>query len=270
MSKTRQIYYAKTLNEIFYQKKSVKDIQLIGGCTQDKKMPEISLCVRNIRELNYSIKHERFFEFGPEITLSQILEIDPSKLPSVFFEAVKSIANRNIRNIATLAGNICAKNYRHTLFAPLTALDARLELKSETETVYLPMTKFTEIPEKFVLSKVILPLDDWEVAVFKRLGPAHLITENSASFVFLANTLKNQISNLKIAFAGPFSIRSLELENRLLGAYLPLSENTILEFEEAAAKLYDETYETCQDKKVPAILRSQFLNLVKYSLEQLT
>ena len=82
--------------------------------------------------------------------------------------------------------------------------------------------------------------------------------------------LKNQISNLKIAFAGPFSIRSLELENRLLGAYLPLSENTILEFEEAAAKLYDETYETCQDKKVPAILRSQFLNLVKYSLEQLT
>ena len=133
MLKSKQIYYAKTLNDIFYQKKSIKDIQLMSGCTQDKKLPEISLCVRNIRELNYSIKHERFFEFGPEITLSQILEIDPAKLPSVFYEAVKSIANTNIRNIATLAGNICAKNYRYTLFAPLVALDAKLELKSETE-----------------------------------------------------------------------------------------------------------------------------------------
>lgn len=267
MLKSKQIYYAKTLNDIFYQKKSIKDIQLMSGCTQDKKLPEISLCVRNIRELNYSIKHERFFEFGPEITLSQVLEIDPAKLPSVFYEAVKSIANTNIRNIATLAGNICAKNYRYTLFAPLVALDAKLELKSETETIYLPMTKFSEVPENFVLSKIILPLGEWEVAVFKRLGPAHLITENSASFVFLADTVKNQIANLKIAFAGPFSLRSLELENRLLGASLPLSENAILEFVEAAEKLYNET---CQNKQVPPILRAQFLNLVKYSLEQLT
>lgn len=267
MSNSKQLYYAKTLNEIFYQQKAVKDIQLISGCTQSKKIPELSLCVRNVRELNYSIKHELFFEFGPEITLSQILEIDPSKLPLVFYEAVKSIANTNIRNIATLAGNICAADYHHTLFAPLVALDAKLELKSEFETVYIPMSKFKGIPKGFVLTKITIPTDDWEVAIFKRLGPSHLITQNSAAFVFLANSVKGQLANLKISFAGPFCLRSIELENKLLGASLPLNSSGITDFIETAEKLYDHE---CKDSAPPPILKAQFLNLLKYSLEQLT
>lgn len=267
MSDKKQIYYASSVQDIFYQLKAVSGIKLMSGCTQSVKLPDISLCVRNIRELNYSVKHERAFDFGPEITLSQILQIDPSKLPAVFCEAVKSVANSNIRNIATLAGNICASGYRHTLFAPLVALDARLELKNETETMYMPMTKFSGVPEGWVLTKIVVPADDWEVAVFKRLGPSHLITENSASFVFLANTVKNQLSDLKIAFAGPFCIRSLELENTLLGAYLPLGSQSIDEFVETAAEVYDKER---GDRQVPDILRAQFLNLVKYSLEQLT
>ena len=110
MSSNHQMYYALSLSDIFYQLKSVSSIQIVSGCTQNKKLPEISLCVRNIKELSFSVKHERSFDFGPEITLSEILKIDPSKLPAVFHEAVKSIANTNIRNIATLAGNICAKD----------------------------------------------------------------------------------------------------------------------------------------------------------------
>ncbi len=270
MSNSKQLYYAKTLNEIFYQKKSVKNIQPVGGCTQSASLPDISLCVRNVKELNYSQKHERYFDFGPEITLSSILEIDPAKLPSVFYEAVKSVANSNIRNIATLAGNICAKDYRYTLFAPLVALDAKLELKSEFETRWLPLSKLTEIPENFVLTKIMVPTEDWEVAVFKRLGPSHLITQNSASFVFLANTVKGQLSDLKIAFAGPFCIRSLELENKLLGASLPLTSAGINEFMAEAEKLYDETCVSSKKQDIPPILKSQFLNLLKYSLEQLT
>lgn len=267
MSKQKQIFYANSLSDIYYQLKSINGLQLVSGCTQSKKLKDNSLCVRNIKELNYSIKHERSFDFGPEITLSQILKIDPSKLPSVFYEAVKSIANTNIRNIATLAGNICATDYKYTLFAPLVALDSRLELKNEAETAYLPMTKFNGMPDDWVLTKIIVPVEDWEVSIFKRLGPSHTITKNSASFVFLANTLKGQISALKIAFAGPFCLRSLELENKLLGAYLPLKADLITGFLGEAEKLYDKI---AGEKSIPPILKAQFLNLVKYSLEQLT
>ena len=267
MSNQKQIYYAKNLSDIFYQLKSVAGLEIVGGCTQQRILPENSLCIRNVPELSFCEKHERHFDFGPETTLSEILNIDPAKLPSAFFEAVKSVANANIRNIATLAGNICAKDRRYTLFAPLLALDTKLEIKSETESHIIPITKFDSIPEGFILSKIILPLEDWEVSVFRRLGPSHIITEQSASFVFLANTLKGQLANLRIAFSGPFSLRSRLLENKLLGAHLPLSDSNIADLIDEASKQFDEKQ---GDKNICPILKTQFLNLLKYSLEQLT
>jgi len=267
MSDKKHIYYAKNLSDIFYQLKSIAGLKIIGGCTQLRELPENSLCIRNIKELAFCEKHERHFDFGPETTLSQILRIDTTKVPSVLSEAVKSIANSNIRNIATLAGNICAPDYKHTLFAPLLALDAKLEFKSETEVKNIPLTKFTSVPKGFILSKIMVPLEEWEVSVFRRLGPAHEINEKSASFVFLANTLKGQLANLRIAFAGPFSIRNRQIENKLLGAYLPLSIGNIQEvLEEAEVQFEQEKGDT----EVLPVLKTQFLNLLKYSLEQLT
>ena len=135
---SKQIFNAQNLNDLFYFLKSINDSTIVSGCTQIKELPEKAIAVRSIPELNFAIKRETRFDFGPEITLSQILRLDPSKVPQVFYEAVKSIGNSNIRNMATLAGNICAKNYRHTLFAPLLALDSKIELKSEKETHLSP------------------------------------------------------------------------------------------------------------------------------------
>ncbi len=264
---SKQIFNAQNLNDLFYFLKSINDSTIVSGCTQIKELPEKAIAVRSIPELNFAIKRETRFDFGPEITLSQILRLDPSKVPQVFYEAVKSIGNSNIRNMATLAGNICAKNYRHTLFAPLLALDSKIELKSEKETAHISITGIDTIPENFVITRIMIPVEEWDVSIFRRLGPSHAITENSASFVFLANSVKNQIANIRIAFAGPFSLRSQELENKLLGAHLPLSTTMIQETVEEAAVIFDEKSEK---KGTSAVLKAQFLNLVKSSLEQLT
>ena len=267
MSEHKQIIYAKNINDIFYQMKSIPGLQIVGGCTQELKLPQKSLSIFNIDELNFAIKHERRFDFGPGITLSQILKIGKSKLPSVFYEALKSIGNSNIRNMATLAGNIANTKYFHTLVAPLVALDAKIEIQSETETKYIPLTKLNSIPEGFIITKIQIPLDFWEVSVFKKLGPASSITDNSASFVFLANTQKGQISEIKIVFAGPFIFKNIELENKLLGAYLPLKSELIFDVVKVAEQKYDEF---SKEKTSPQVLKEQFLNLVKFSLEQLT
>lgn len=283
MSEPKQIVYAKNVSEIFYQLKNVSGLQIVGGCTQLKKLPQKSLSISNIKELNFIVKHERKLDLGPAATLSEILNLGQQKMPAVLYDAVKSIGSSNIRNMATIAGNICSKTYRHTLFAPLLALDTKLEIKSETETKYIPFSKIDSIGEKWIITKIQIPLDEWEVAVFRRLGPKQAITANSASFVFLANSQKGQLANLKIAFAGPVSFRSIELENSLLGAYLPLSKETIKEFTELAMEKFDlcshnssvqfqnsKSETDRQTINASPVLRSQFLNLVKFSLEQLT
>ena len=99
------------------------------------------------------------------------------------------------------------------------------------------------------------------------MGPESIITENSASFVFLADTEKNTITNMRIAFAGKITFHSSELESKIVGIRLPLHSNDINNFIEEASKEFDKVTE--KDTYNP-ILKRQFLNLTRYSLEQLT
>lgn len=271
MEHSKSFYFARNIPEIFQQMSSISNLSVLGGCTtfavQKKPFPEENLCIRNIEELKKLEKKERFLEIGSEVTLSELEALGKNNLPATVFEAVKSVANPFVRNLATIGGNLCAPDFFYTMYAPLLALDANLEFQSENGTSVMSMYKFQKVPENSILSKVRIPFYDWNVAIFKRVGPVNLIDENSASFVFLADSNKSQISQLKIAFAGIFRFRDTELENRLIGAHLPLSESTISEFMLEAESLFNS-----QARKAGAnsILEKQFWNLLKYSLEQLT
>lgn len=261
------VFFAKTIQELFYQLKSVSGLQIVGGCTHLEVMPEKAISVSGIPELSVVIKHERYVDFGPATTLSQILELGQKRVPESFLDAVRSVANPMVRNLATLGGNICSPGQKLTLYAPLLALDARLEMKSALETQYIPLLNFTTIPRDFILSNIRIPLNDWDLSIFRRLGPEHAITPASASFVFLADTEKNTVTNVKLAFAGSVTFRSLELENRFIGAHLPLSAKDISSFVEMAGRQFDNSAENITYNPV---LRRQFMNLTKYSFEQLT
>ncbi|MCR5723712.1 MAG: FAD binding domain-containing protein [Treponema sp.] len=262
------IFYANTLEDVFYQLKTVNGLHITGGCSTLEPLPEKMLSIRGIIALEEIEKHERFIEFGSAVTLSRIAELKDTRLPSVLYEAVSTVANRHVRNLATIGGNICAQGIKHTLYAPLLALDARLEFQRDTtSTNFIPFSKFTRVSDGWLLSKIRVPVEEWDVAVFRRLGPSHIITETSASFAFLANSQNGMLAALRIAFAGLFTFRSPELENRLIGAHLPLSSGSVKDLINEAAKQFDAAVEGISYNP---ILRSQFLNLLKYSLEQLT
>jgi xanthine dehydrogenase FAD-binding subunit len=261
------VFFAKNTADVFYQLKIIPGLQIIGGATGIDTIPDKVLSVRRIPELSIIEKRERFIDFGPAVTLAQILEIGKEKLPSVLYEALKSIATPQIRNMATIGGNICADGRKGTLTAPLLALDTTIELDDTLDTRAIPLLKFDRVPKGWLLAKIRVPVEEWEVAVFRRLGPAHLITDTSAAFTFLANTQKGVLANLRIAFAGPFAFRNLDLENRLIGTRLPIPEKSITDLVAGAAKIFDTD---AAPFNLNPILREQFLNLLKFSLEQLT
>ncbi len=263
----KNFFIAKNLADVFYQIKTFSDLEIVGGCSALSELPDKILSIRNVEELATIDKRERYVEFGPAVTLGQILHLGKAKLPLVFYEALKTIGTPQIRNLGTIGGNICRKDCKGTLFAPLLALDARIEIDTPVETEYIPMMKFSEVPKGWLIEKIRIPMEDWDVAVFRRLGPAHLICDDSASFVFLANTQKGMLANLRIAFAGPFTFRNLDLENRLIGSHLPLPEKSIDDLVENAGKDFDHS---ASGLHLNPILRQQFLNLVKFSLGQLT
>ena len=260
-------FFAKTIAELFYQLTSVSGLEVVGGCTSLERMPQKAISVHGIPELASITMHERYLDCGPAVALSDILSLASARIPEALTESVKSIANPFVRNIATIGGNICAGGIRRTLYAPLLALDARLELKSALDTVYVPLLNFTSIPHGSILSNIRIPLGDWDVTVFRRLGADRKITETSASFAFLADNEKNMITNIKLAFSGVVTFRCIELENRLIGTRLPLATKDISLFTDTAALQFDAA---AKDVPYNPILRTQFVNLTRYSLEQLT
>lgn len=269
MATSKTFFYAKNLADVFYQLKTISDLTITGGCTSfvGKSLPEKTLSVRDIPELKIIDKHERYIDFGTAVTLAEIEELGEANLSPCLYKAITTVANPNVRSIATLGGNICRKEFFNTLYAPLLALDARLEFQNGNEAIFQNISRFEKIPEGTLLSKIRLPTEEWEVALFRRLGPSNSLNELSASFVFLANSQKNQISDLRISMAGSFKFRDTNLENKLIGAHLPLSQTAISNFLLEAEESFNST---TKDEKIAPILKRQFWNLIKYSLEQLT
>lgn len=269
MNKT--VFFAKNLNELLYHVKTVQGLTIVGGCTGIDQLPEKSVSTFGIKELSQINLHERYIEIGPGATIAELLNMGKKHIPEVLYKALSTIATPNIRNMATIAGNIFAKDRKHTLFAPLLALDAKLEFKNQSETKNFALTNFAgpqSIPQGFVLTKIIIPVNDYDICVFRRVGPENSVNENSASFAFLASLEKNSLLSVKIAFAGPFVFRSTkDFENSLIGHRLPLSQKDIGEIEELIKK---EFTKASQDQMISDVLKQQFFNLCRYSFEQLT
>ncbi len=271
------VFTASTIQEVLYHLKNTKNLQVFAGATLCKKypngtkirLPSSCIFIGNIEELKEINKTERFIDFGSAVTINQILEVGKNRVPSFLYEAASLVASHNVGNIATIGGNICNTPHRMSLYSPLLALEASLELRSASETKVVALSKFNEIPQGFFLTKIRIPIIDWHTARYVKLGSPYEQNDKSASYTFLADSSKgSNLDDLRIAFAGEITFRSRELENTLIGARLPLTEkdcNTILE---KASKLFDLELEKSQ-KPENLFLKNQFLNLLEQSIEEL-
>jgi len=263
---SKSIFYAKNTDELLYQLKTTMDLTVVGGCTAIPEIPEKMVSVRKIPELCKITRHERYIDIGPGATLSEILDLGERHLPRLLIDALLSVANPIIRNTATIGGNLCNPTCKMTLFAALLALDTKIEMKSQNESETVSIQNFKQVPKGFVITNIRVPLPEDDVSVFKRVGPAHEINENSASFAFIAATERNSIISVKLAFAGPFAFRATELENSLIGKKLPFTQKDLVLVEN---QVKEEFSKAATDIMMSDVMRQQFINLARYSFEQL-
>ena len=81
----RTVELTKNLADVFYNLRSVKNIQILGGCTETGITAEKSMTIRAIPELSSIEKRERFIDFGPAVTLSQMIKIGKANMPAVLY-----------------------------------------------------------------------------------------------------------------------------------------------------------------------------------------
>lgn len=277
LNKYTTIYYAATVTEVQMILRNITGVTLAAGCTEIARrqtgrklqLPSNVLSLARIPDLCTVSKTERYIEFGPSVTLETILHLGTKNIPEVLFEAIQGIANPAVRAVATLGGNIAAKGLRMTTFAPLLALDARLEIKTPLESVWIPLSRYysntgkesSGIPE--FISKIRIPTESWDISLFRRLGSPRIITNRTAAFVFLVKVQKNILVDIRIAYAGKFFLRKREFENLVIGRSLPLSLKDIPILMEKADLFFDKIF------LPPSYERTCVLNFMEEGLRML-
>lgn len=277
LNKNTTVYNASTVADVQQILKNVNGVSIAAGCTeiarrQTGRSLNLSahvLHIGRIPELCAISKTERYVEFGSCVTLASILQLGKKNLPEILYEAVEGIGNPAIRSIATIGGNISAKGHRLSAFAPLLALDAMLEIRSPLEANWIPMTRYFSNtgrdqrgPE--FISKIRVPTSNWDIAVYRRIGRPCMVTDTTSSFAFLAESQKNILSDIRIAWAGKFFFRRREFENLMIGRSLPLSEKDMINLMDKAELFFD------RNLFPPSYERSCLFNLIEDSLRLLT
>lgn len=278
LNKYTTVYQANTIAEVQTMMKNVTGISLAAGCTEIARrqtgrtlhLPENVLALARIPELCTVNKTERYIEFGPCVTMASILQLGKKNVPDVLYDAVMGIANPAVRSMATIGGNISAKGQRLSAFAPLLALDARLEIRTPTEATWIPMLRYFSNTGKEqqrdpeFIGKIRIPTESWDISVHRRLGTPGIVSDRTASFVFLVNSQKNLLTDIRIAYAGKFFFRKREFENLMIGRSLPFSEKDIAILMDKAELFFEKTLFP------PSCERKCLFNLLEDSLRELT
>jgi putative selenate reductase FAD-binding subunit len=164
-------------------------------------------------KLNKISKNQKKLSIGAGITIQEL--IDSPKIPDQLTTAAKHFINRNIRNIATIGGNIASNHSTANLVPILVALDAELKIGGSTAPV--PVYEYVSQEMTCLIEGIMISS--------KSLAKKYSLREfshaaNDVSIITAAvtfNVQNEKLSDVRVAVGGVSKhvVRLTELENKL-------------------------------------------------------
>ena len=199
------------------------------------ELTSIILSLEKLEEMRRISRSERYMEIGAMAKLSRIIALGKI-VPATLRHCLENIAGPQLRNMATIGGNLCCSGGCMDTAAALMALDAQYELRSAQSSRWIAASRFISAPGQTVLktqellTRIRVPLDDWDYSIYKKFeGQAG----HSKAVVFLARTQKNVLSDIRIVCKTDTPWRNKESETLLAGKHLPLGRRIVADFIES-------------------------------------
>ena len=260
-------YRVETLDEALELIDKLDDFKVIAGGTDlvmdlriGRYKPRNIVDISNIRELDYIVDKGDKIRIGALTRLQEILEspIVKTKAP-VLAEAIYQMASWQIRNIATIGGNLCNASPAADTAPPLMVLEAQLKLASKTGTRTVPITEFFLGPRKTVLKKnellteIIIPYEKDVGTSMIKLGRRNSFTLSVVAVAALVKVEDNKFKDVRVALnsVAPTPVRAKSVEKSLIG------KEVTLENIEEAAKLVVNDISPISDVRASAEYRKE-------------
>ena len=196
-------------------------------------LPKAILCLDKLEELHSITRTEHYLEIGAMVKLSGLVGLGKI-VPGILRTCVENLGGVQLRNMATVGGNICSTSHLYDLSAPLTALDAQYELRDAHNARWVSAPRFhsgedhSVLKNRELLTRIRLPLRSWDYSIYKKFYRDDIF--NSESFVFLAGAQKNILTDIRVVYKTNKILRNKNSEDMLNGKILPINRRMAMEF----------------------------------------
>ena len=212
-----------------------EDAKVLAGGTDlvvDMKIgryrPKTVIDISGIKSLRYVIDEGDKVRIGALTKMQDIVEspVVREKLP-LLAEAVSMLGSWQIRNMATVGGNLCNASPAADSAPPLLAHEAKIKLTSIEGTREIPITEFFTGPRKTVMYKteilqeVVVPYDaDFARSYsYVKVGRRNSFTLSVVAVATVLKVRNRSIEDVRVALnaVAPTPVRARSVESFLKG-----------------------------------------------------
>jgi len=195
----------------------------------DQPPPAEVIDTTSIEELRGITQLDTGWRIGAACTWTEVID---APLPPVFDglkAAAREVGSVQIQNAATIAGNLCNASPAADGVPALLALDASVELASNTGRRTLPLSEFllgvrqTALAEDELLIAIHIPYSAADSqSVFHKLGARRYLVISIAMIAVTLTRTNGKLSDTKIAVGAcsPVACRLTDLESAIDGLSL--------------------------------------------------
>ena len=263
-NKKQKYFKPLTLAEALRLRKEHPDAIIINGATdialrQTKKreLLENILDLSSVDELKaFSENDEKCF-FGAGITVEQFRKISEEKFPPIH-KILSVFGSLQIRNIATIGGNVGSASPIGDSLPLLFAYSAKIKLKSETTERILGIEEFitgyrtTEINNDELITEIIIPKNTTASVKSYKVSRRKDLDISTVSAAFKLELKGENVSEIILAYGGmAATTKRAEKSEKYLTGKKWSRENI-----DAAMKILSEEFTPLSDARSEAAYRS--------------
>ncbi|HEY8829185.1 MAG TPA: FAD binding domain-containing protein [Candidatus Limnocylindria bacterium] len=169
-----------------------------------RKRPDAIVAIDRIEELR-RLAVDRYVTMGAGVTFTTMLERDCGSV--ALREAARTVGSPQIRNAATIGGNVATSSPAGDALPVLMALDAYVELRSKDERRSVRFTDFMTGPKKNVRARnELVTRIGWENAgpaqVFMKVGTRNAMVIAVAGLALVADRARKRVG-IGLGSCGP-------------------------------------------------------------------
>ena len=197
------------------------------GVTKEKEDISSIIYMNSISELNYIKNNNKYIEIGASTPLIELESYIKKYYPD-FTKILKRYGSPQIRNVATMAGNIATASPIGDCLPLLLSLNAKVVLQDLKKTKILFLDNFftsyrkTKLKRGQFIHSIRIPL--FENNIFKAYKVSKRFDDDISSVcaAFNLEIVKNKIQNIRIAYGGMAAIpkRAIYCEKVLLNSFI--------------------------------------------------